>query len=118
MGRTAIERLVEENEILSERVKQLERFLYPSAPVPLDWCLTRNEVTVFTCLVAREVADKEFIWVALYGNRPDDGPNQKIIDVFVCKIRKKLRKFGVEINNVWGRGYTLVNRTAYKDIAA
>ncbi len=44
----------------------------------------------------------------LYGGM--DEPEMKIIDVFVCKLRKKLNAAtGGEnyIETVWGRGYTL-----------
>jgi two-component system cell cycle response regulator CtrA len=38
-----------------------------------------------------------------------DEPELKIIDVFVCKIRKKLAAVGLGdfIGTVWGRGYTV-----------
>jgi two-component system cell cycle response regulator CtrA len=35
----------------------------------------------------------------------DDEPEIKIIDVFVCKLRKKMEIFGVKIETIWGRGY-------------
>ena len=44
----------------------------------------------------------------LYGGQ--DEPELKIIDVFICKLRKKLSKAsGGEqyIGTVWGRGYVL-----------
>jgi len=43
----------------------------------------------------------------LYGDR--DKPNRKIIDVFICKLRKKLTVAGngYNIETVWGRGYVL-----------
>lgn len=31
----------------------------------------------------------------------------KIIDVFICKLRAKLRPHGLEIATIWGRGYEL-----------
>jgi two-component system cell cycle response regulator CtrA len=38
-----------------------------------------------------------------------DEPEMKIIDVFICKLRKKLQVFGAGhlISTVWGRGYML-----------
>jgi two-component system cell cycle response regulator CtrA len=48
----------------------------------------------------------------LYGGM--DEPELKIIDVFVCKLRKKLAKAtGGEhyIETVWGRGYVLRDPT-------
>jgi two-component system cell cycle response regulator CtrA len=44
----------------------------------------------------------------LYGGR--DEPQMKIIDVFICKLRKKLANVSNGrdyIETVWGRGYVL-----------
>lgn len=42
----------------------------------------------------------------LYGGR--DEPELKIIDVFICKLRKKLRAAGCDaVETVWGQGYVL-----------
>lgn len=45
----------------------------------------------------------------LYGGRDADEPEIKIIDVFVCKIRTKLRRLGGggHIQTVWGAGYRM-----------
>ena len=51
---------------------------------------------------------KEMLLNHLYGGT--DEPKQKIIDVFVCKLRKKLAQAtrGEHyIETVWGRGYVL-----------
>ena len=46
---------------------------------------------------------------SLYGGR--DEPEMKIIDVFICKLRRKLSEAGAPqlIETVWGRGYTIPN---------
>jgi two-component system cell cycle response regulator CtrA len=38
-----------------------------------------------------------------------DEPELKIIDVFICKVRKKLAEAGAPklIETVWGRGYRM-----------
>jgi two-component system, cell cycle response regulator CtrA len=38
-----------------------------------------------------------------------DEPEVKIIDVFVCKLRKKLARAGADgiIGTIWGRGYMI-----------
>jgi two-component system, cell cycle response regulator CtrA len=38
-----------------------------------------------------------------------DEPEMKIIDVFICKLRKKLAVAGADnlIGTVWGRGYMI-----------
>jgi two-component system cell cycle response regulator CtrA len=51
---------------------------------------------------------KEMFLNHLYGGM--DEPEQKIIDVFVCKLRKKLQDASGGVNyieTVWGRGYVL-----------
>lgn len=44
----------------------------------------------------------------LYRGDEGETPNAKVIDVYICKLRKKLRaRNGPSINTVWGRGYVL-----------
>lgn len=43
----------------------------------------------------------------MYSDRIDAAPDVKIIDVFVCKMRKKLAKTTWRIHTVWGKGYQL-----------
>ena len=31
----------------------------------------------------------------------------KIIDVWICKMRKKLRPYGIEVKTAWGAGYEI-----------
>jgi two-component system cell cycle response regulator CtrA len=53
------------------------------------------------------VLTKEVFLNHLYGGI--DEPEVKIIDVFICKLRKKLATAGGAdlIGTVWGRGYVL-----------
>ena len=64
--------------------------------------LGSREVTV-----AGMVLTKEAFLNHLYGGI--DEPEVKIIDVFICKLRKKLAQAGADnvIGTVWGRGYML-----------
>jgi len=72
--------------------------------------LTGKEYGVLELLSLRKgtTLTKEMFLNHLYGGM--DEPEPKIIDVFVCKLRKKLTKAtGGDnyIETVWGRGYTL-----------
>jgi two-component system cell cycle response regulator CtrA len=72
--------------------------------------LTAKEYGIFELLSVRKgtTLTKEILLSHLYGGR--DEPNMKIIDVFICKLRKKLAEAtGGEqyIETVWGRGYML-----------
>jgi two-component system cell cycle response regulator CtrA len=73
--------------------------------------LTGKEYAILEMLSLRKgmTLTKEMFLTHLYGGR--DEPELKIIDVFVCKLRKKLHQAGAPssgcIETVWGRGYAL-----------
>lgn len=72
--------------------------------------LTNKEYAILELLALRKgiVVTKEMFLNHLYSSM--DEPEIKIIDVFVCKLRKKLAKFSGGTNyieTVWGRGYML-----------
>lgn len=73
--------------------------------------LTGKERAILNALAMRlgKVVSKEALMHHLYGGM--DEPEIKIIDVFVCKLRTKIRNVfpGAEVyvETVWGRGYRL-----------
>jgi len=71
--------------------------------------LTGNEGIVMSKLIASfpGVASRGAIHNALYSMDLDGGADPRIIDVFVCKIRKKIKNIGIRIDNSHGRGYAL-----------
>ena len=77
--------------------------------------LTGKEYSILELLILRKgmVLTKEAFLNHLYGGL--DEPEVKIIDVFVCKLRKKLARAGAGnlIGTVWGRGYMI--RDQYAD---
>ena len=76
--------------------------------------LTGKEYAILELLVLRKgiVLTKEIFLNHLYGGM--DEPEIKIIDVFICKLRKKLQNAGITnlIGTVWGRGYVLRDHAA------
>ena len=71
--------------------------------------LTGKEYSVLELLVMRRglVLTKDQFLSHLYGGM--DEPEIKIIDVFICKLRRKLGNAGASnlIGNVWGRGFII-----------
>jgi two-component system cell cycle response regulator CtrA len=71
--------------------------------------LTGKEYAILELLTLRKgvVMTKEAFLNHLYGGM--DEPEVKIIDVFICKLRKKLAQAGANnlIGTVWGRGYVM-----------
>ena len=113
-----IDELQEELRIIKAKMFATNVFLPP------EWKLTAQEETVFKALLgmsdARPVAPKERVLMALddASGQGDYMVDQKIVDVLICKIRKKLAPFGVDITTHWGRGYSVdsATRRAY-DVA-
>lgn len=71
--------------------------------------LTPREYDIFSYMATHEgLCRKDRLHAHLY-NEWDDPPADKIIDVFLTKIRKKLRPhIGEAIKTRWGSGYELV----------
>ena len=53
------------------------------------------------------VVSKETLLEWMYQLTPDAEPEIKIIDVYVCKVRKKIEPLGIRIDTAWGKGYAL-----------
>lgn len=71
--------------------------------------LSGKEYAILELLMLRKgvVLTKDEFLTHLYGGM--DGPEMKIIDVFICKLRKKLAAAGAAnlIRTCWGSGYML-----------
>jgi two-component system cell cycle response regulator CtrA len=71
--------------------------------------LTNKEYTILEilCLKKGKTVSKEHLLDQLYGGI--DEPEPKIIDVFVCKLRKKIEKVTKKnyIGTIWGQGYMI-----------
>ena len=84
----------------------------PNENIKISLGLTGKEYKILELLLMRKGATitKETFLNFLYNGM--DEPEAKIIDVFICKIRKKLEDYlGEEgrlyIATIWGRGYVL-----------
>lgn len=75
---------------------------------PLNLTSKEYAMLEFLCLKKGTTISKEQFLNHLYGGM--DEPEIKIIDVFVCKMRRKMDKLSggeAYIQTVWGRGYVL-----------
>lgn len=95
-----------ENEQLRDRLAILENVLGLVQKFPPTLPFTPSEGRVVGLLMSQGFVRKEAIFSLLYDNRPNEIPEPKIVDVFICKIRAKLKKFTeVRIETKWGEGY-------------
>lgn len=77
--------------------------------------LTKKEAVVAATLAKHGRASKASIYHALYGGLSDDEQREpKIVDVFICKVRKKLAPLGIQIDTQWGVGWTLDGKNLMK----
>jgi two-component system cell cycle response regulator CtrA len=80
---------------------------------------TTKEFAMLELLALRKgmTITKEMFLTHLYGGM--DEPELKIIDVFICKLRKKLTDAGAGglVQTIWGRGYILAE-TKVEDMVA
>jgi two-component system cell cycle response regulator CtrA len=71
--------------------------------------LTPKETAILEVMMLRRgaIVTKASLLTQLYGGA--DEPESKIIDVFICKLRKKLEQAGAVgyIGTAWGHGYVL-----------
>ncbi len=82
--------------------------------------LTGKEYAILELMAMRKgmILTKEIFLNHLYGGM--DEPEIKIIDVFICKLRKKLNLYGLSslIVTIWGRGYMMkdfVDKSIYPE---
>lgn len=45
---------------------------------------------------------------AMYYDEPDREPFFKVVGVYIGRLRTKLSRYGIEIQNNWGRGWILI----------
>lgn len=98
--------LKEAHEIIFALRERLAAFNVVHLP-PKGCGLTRSQYLVYNFIKTKGEAPKDQVYALLYGGRIDGGPQVKILDAFMCKIRKKLPPNEC-IETVWGSGYRWV----------
>lgn len=108
-----IRQLEDEIEILKDALADRAVMLPP------EWKLSAREAEVFRIMIKRNVTRIATFMAALYSDRLDP-PEDKIVSVYIFKMRRKLKPFGIEIRAVRGVGYALDERTRerFKEKAA
>lgn len=81
-------------EDMEYRLRALEEGVGDIAPLRKKG-IPPSESLALACLMRRKSCSRSMLFAAIYGNR-DDAPSNKILDVFICKLRKRL---GLEIKN-------------------
>lgn len=102
--------LIEEQGTLREQVRQLEELLRPTIILPPAWRLTRREAGFLNALraAAPGMVHPDRMMIALYGLN-DEAPEPKTLDVYLCKVRRRLMEAQtrIQVETIYGRGWRL-----------
>lgn len=81
--------------------------------------MTRLQAAVFVALLRRPESTKDQVHNAIEATRsPNSEPtDQKMIDVVICHIRKKIKDHGITLKTIWGTGYALPHLEREKAMA-
>lgn len=51
---------------------------------------------------------RDALYTLLFGARPEcDQPELKVMDVQICKLRRKMKPHGITIKTQWGQGWSM-----------
>ncbi len=106
-----IARQCEKIEELEEQVRQLKKVLVPPFVTPVEWCLTRKQQALFCMLLKRDLVSRDMLDAAAITGASIT-PNYGNVKFY--QLRKKLKKFGVQIKTEWGVGWRLVDRKTWQ----
>ena len=111
--RTDYEALVEKIDVLEEKLRQARDELVPQRVFPARWRLTRQQQQVLSFLLARAPSprsgDQIISALNAAGYRAE---SEKLPDVVICNLRKRLRPEGLLIHTFPTVGYALDKATA------
>jgi two-component system cell cycle response regulator CtrA len=107
--------LVERNEHLDFCIAEMTTLPADQTVLPPDvmHALTPSQIRVLAALVearGRMITRAGLLAAAYYDRAPSDWPEIKIVDVYICKIRKALEQIesGIEVRTLWGRGFRAI----------
>jgi DNA-binding response OmpR family regulator len=100
-----------EIERLRERVTQLEGVIGfdRSHTGQIRIAFPKIEPTlaeILAMLLKREFVTRDGLYAVLYGTRPDNEmPDERVLDVQVCRLRSHLKPFGIAFETASGSGW-------------
>lgn len=95
----------------SDQIEVLSRaYMTPSMDARWEqYRMSQAEQRIARLLYSKygEIVRKDSLLDVLYFDR-DDEPGSKIIDVYICKMRKRLKNSPYAIETIWGVGHRMV----------
>lgn len=96
-------------EELQEEVRQLKDELYGRGwRAPAEFRLTAQEDRALAALVAQPGARGiDFLFDAATRGNASEGERSRLVTVIICRIRRKMKPYGLRIDTHYARGYSL-----------
>ena len=71
--------------------------------------VTQQQASLLITLLKRREVTRQMLHTVIESRRPEPKTetDQKIVDVVICKLRKRLKEFGLTISTVWSCGYLM-----------
>jgi len=100
---------------LRDRVEELEYVIGLRLPNPHDLAMRRllrgtrqvpRSAEILGMLLKRELVTRDG-FSAVLTRRNDDPISDKLLDIYICYIRRVIAEHGIEIETVWGAGYRM-----------
>jgi DNA-binding response OmpR family regulator len=97
---------------LEETIRQLRVEAGERGQLPdgLPYLTRQEEAVLRTLLSRRGVASRGTIFDEMH-HRDSEAANDKIVDVIICKLRRKLTGTDIKICTRWGRGWYIERAT-------
>ena len=95
---------------LEEQVRQLKKLLVPVFVTPIEWGLTAQQQTLFCMLLKRDLVTRDMFNAVAITRPSTKNISNQCCDMSIYHLRKKLKKYGIQIKSEWGRGWRLVDR--------
>lgn len=75
--------------------------------IPEEWGIAPACRKVLLVLLTRDFMTIDAAMAALYSGRAGDEPGSRIVNTYVCHLRRLFRPKGITIETRWGRGFYL-----------
>jgi hypothetical protein len=101
-----------EMEKMRDRVLQLEQILgidsSETGRIREAFGLEPDLARIMGMLLKRNFVSHESLYTVMYGHRPEcEWPDAKVLDVQICKLRRRLKPFAIVIVTRWGEGWSI-----------
>jgi hypothetical protein len=101
-----------ELERMRDRLLQLEQILgidsSETGRIREAFGLEPDLARIMGMLLKRNFVSHESLYTVMYGHRPEcEWPDAKVLDVQICKLRRRLKPFEIAIVTRWGEGWSI-----------